>query len=75
MTEDEAKTKWCPLTRLAYGAGVNGSVTLNRDRYGQPFDEARCLGSRCMMWVADYVKSSTGKEGYCGIARSPERIR
>jgi len=48
MTEDEAKTKWCPMSRVQ-----SGDVAYNRYA-GTPPDvfptNSRCLGSACMMW-------------------------
>lgn len=59
MTEDEAKTKWCPMARHDTTAG-------NRVSYGAPGDgpapddycaEAAmrfpCIGSACMAWRLD----------------------
>lgn len=56
MTEDEAKTKWCPFSRyLSEGAGVN------RWKQSAPPEEphalnpvpCRCIGSDCMAWRID----------------------
>jgi hypothetical protein len=60
MTEDDAKTKWCPFTRMGLNAGAGG-VAVNRSlepvdepsRRDAPYsvyDETRCIGSGCMMW-------------------------
>jgi hypothetical protein len=59
MTEDEAKKKWCPFTRLLTvdkntGEPVSGSAAgYNR----MPFEfeqavlpSAVCIGSQCMAW-------------------------
>ena len=68
MTEDEAKTKWCPF---AIEASFN-RVGINRNLEGDPITP--CIGSSCMAWRwIDGEPSITGKpksmcEGYCGLA-------
>ena len=44
ITEEEAKTKWCPFTRVGNEAGCN--------RNGDDFFAAKpnCIGSACMAW-------------------------
>lgn len=72
MTEEEAKTKWCPMRRLTEIGHVRitnvdpGIHTLN------------CIGSACMMWRTDpFAKgmhvTAEGAwpeppDGYCGLA-------
>lgn len=69
MTEDEAKTKWCPVTAGATtGAGAVA---------------ARCIASACMAWRAleapsEPVRHTDGSltyakpgRGYCGLAGQP----
>lgn len=51
MTEEEAKTKWCPFARL--GSSTSGLGGLNR--FASPareadFEGTRCIGSACMAW-------------------------
>jgi hypothetical protein len=64
MTEDEAKTKWCPWARL----GLNQDVAVNRlidavaGGEDGVYDNTRCIGSGCMAW-----RMSAGK-GWCGMA-------
>lgn len=80
MTEDEAKTKWCPMSRVVSGdkeAGVVSAVAFNRTmnvgtvpvEIGYP-KGACCIGSGCMMWR--WGKPSMGPgypdHGYCGLA-------
>lgn len=68
MTEEEAKTKWCPFSRV----GIEGrsSVAVNRasgDGTGGPYDvveETRCIASACMAWRA----GNSSESGYCGLA-------
>lgn len=53
MTEDEAKTKWCPMARGQNWddrRSEDGSFTANRLQSGDPLAACLCLGSRCMMW-------------------------
>lgn len=86
MTEEEAKTKWCPMARDRDGAG-------NRVPYGDadadpvPQEYARneamvfpCIGSACMAWrwrngafpLPNDPPSISGRyEGYCGLAGHP----
>ena len=73
MTEDEAKTRWCPFARLNDGAG-------NYNRCG-PAANLECIGSACMTWRwSAYVTRSTNEattkepkidSGYCGLAGRP----
>ena len=48
MTEDEAKTKWCPkavvLESYAEKASFNVTIKDEQENFG------RCIGSACMAW-------------------------
>lgn len=59
MTEEQAKTKWCPMVRdigeLHYPAG-NAAIP-----YRNP-DWARCIGPECALWRRVYEK-----HGECGL--------
>jgi hypothetical protein len=63
MTEDEAKTKWCPAM---------AKESINR-RDGKE----TCIGSACMAWrwKMTWDETGTGVEenvhGYCGLAGEP----
>lgn len=47
MTEQEAKTKWCPFARV--GSETTGLGSINRDvRKVANFDSVHCIGSACM---------------------------
>jgi hypothetical protein len=75
MTEEEAKTKWCPAARHSYdestGPGWNtGNSPL-------------CQGSMCMAWrwkkrfgpdpdKPENITELPPTEGYCGLAGRPE---
>jgi hypothetical protein len=52
MTEDEAKTKWCPMARGPFFNGNLGAVvtTGNRTWEVEPKSGCLCLASDCMMW-------------------------
>ena len=77
MTEEEAKTKWCPMVR--FHKGMDGDVYCSRPTGTATDDSALCIASDCMMWrYVDYEyvipnsvpPSSKGKlEGYCGLAK------
>lgn len=78
MTEDEAKTKWCPMVRATMGSTL---FCTNRDGNlisGVIADfNVNCIGSACMMWrwhgavVAEgmpVVPNVPTLHGYCGLA-------
>ena len=79
MTEEEAKTKWCPHAIASHTnpRQHNGEVWLHN-----------CIGSACMAWrktgvakvenlhgqLVDRDIDGTGRwhyEGYCGLAGKP----
>ena len=81
MTETEAKTKWCPMVRIAVGDG--DYATANRGWVANPeglidTEMGRCIGSACMMWRwiedggANLEQYRNGEpyqqRGYCGLA-------
>ena len=76
MTEDEAKTKWCPMARFLDGDDIGGA---NRWRVtthdGLAHKECLCIGSDCMMWreVERVNKQSSDlyTVGYCGLGGTP----
>ncbi len=82
MTEDEAKSKWCPYTRV-------GDKAVNR--YFDDFpSHSYCIGSACMAWRWDCAgtvitldgmitvaqldrmkRQATPQHGFCGLAGKP----
>jgi len=44
MTEDEAKTKWCPYIQIAV---CDEGIADNRGNGGETFN---CIASKCMAW-------------------------
>ena len=60
MTEEEAKTKWCPMVRID---GSNMSMNIDD---GKADLLPTCVGSDCMMWRP--LRGKFGYSGYCGLA-------
>lgn len=88
ITEDEAKTKWCPLARTPnYIATDHGST--NRNLRGEPLATSLCIASACMAWrKVDQIGIGPNGEkrerdmdgrthwvdrGYCGAFGRPEK--
>lgn len=88
MTEDEAKMRWCPFARVAFGwvepvqsyqdAGQAVAASVNRKLLSA---ECNCLGSACMAWRTRVVSTTevdrNGEHvervlGYCGLAGCPD---
>lgn len=62
LTEKEARTKWCPFTRVKY---LNSEVSFNRykeNKDSHKVSGANCIASECMVWKP-YNKGS----GKCGL--------
>ena len=66
MTEEEAKTKYCPLLIAGFYAGAAGKESANTN----------CATSNCMMWETDYrIYIQDGEDrcesdgGHCGLAK------
>ncbi len=78
MTEDEAKTKWCPFVRRQFDYQT---VAVNRTaRVGQTDElphQALCIGSECMAWRKFTTLQINARHdedewmGYCGLAGKP----
>lgn len=69
MTEDEAKTKWCPMVRVdLYISNRDLSCVGNRSEHNTISD--RCIGSACMMWRPRLI-AGDAVGGHCGLAEKP----
>lgn len=79
MTEDEAKTKWCPQAAntkalISLSATVpamasnQATVAAVLEKVASEIGDAeKCIASGCMMWVEDTsVNSSSGARRICG---------
>lgn len=73
MTEDEAKTKWCPFVRFT--GTPSDDLVPNRSEGCE--DTTRCIASACMAWKESGCHSQDKKgnhvftpngHGYCGLA-------
>jgi hypothetical protein len=60
MTEEEAKTKWCPMVRDVHLSAASLNV-----------GSGYCKASACMMWR--WFPDSVYRDGYCGLADRPEQ--
>jgi hypothetical protein len=69
MTEDQANTKWCFMSRFTKLGGMDVS--------NQPIalksPDGNCIASHCMAWRWDDDKAKLG--GYCGLAETLLRVR
>ena len=67
-TEAEAAERWCPMVRAAHWPAPTAAT--NRSHQDEPNPvEARCIGSRCMMWR---WHGNQARDGYCGLAGRPQ---
>jgi hypothetical protein len=69
LTEEQAKTKWCPFTRV--GEQASGAAE------NRPDGSFNCIASNCMAWrwEAGSLVASVSRPGYCGLAGYPPRLR
>lgn len=75
MTEDEAKTKWCPFVR----SGDRGAIYQDTAK-GDVAPGIACIGSVCMAWRTVPKPEQVGAnpyimrtifDGFCGLAGKP----
>ena len=72
MTEDEAKTKWCPFVRIDFNQGIAWNNRASNSEIPDNNKIATCLGSECMAWRWEPHERVPGDdEGYCGLAGKP----
>ena len=83
MTEDEAKTKWCPYARLVSGGGAGFNRAAPPDIDAAPMISVAvcCIASECMAWrwepsdgdmARQYNNPNADRHGFCGLAGRPE---
>ena len=78
LTEEEARTKWCPEARVAIDAqGYSAANRFGDDGKSYLGSQTFCIGSACMAWrwslgdgIARVVNNST-LTGFCGKAGKP----
>lgn len=64
LTEEQAKTKWCPKV------GARGGD-------GRPTSQSKCLGSGCVWWrwtAEAPAPEVDDAEGFCGVAGAPFEV-
>lgn len=79
MTEEEAKTKWCPFVRFTSPTERAGWDWNRHKSHKGPNGEmlAFCLASKCMAWRWAKATDYDGEvlvsdlDGYCGLAGKP----
>ena len=71
VTEDEAKTMWCPFVRHAdvdiYTFNRGGGDNFLNEHPNNQGSVCNCIGSKCMAWR--WNPESGG--GYCGMGGAP----
>ncbi len=84
MTEEEAKTKWCPQMAM-HALACDETCRRKGEEYAPGIIAARCIGSACMAWrfgqwietetfnpqKIERVYTSDSGHGYCGLAGRP----
>lgn len=78
MTEDDAKTKWCPMARYGVrdnsgawtGTSHNRAILLDNDSENResPVTTIKCIGSDCMMWRQGQKRNPAWKPRHGMIA-------
>jgi len=74
MTEDEAKTKWCPETRFHVASGTvyhNRLIKTDDDTGSAKQNSANCIASDCACWVLEYLDAldDYSEHGRCGLIK------
>lgn len=77
LTEEQAKEKWCPNTRVSSPHGT-WNVSIRRESV----PHTRCIASQCMAWrfyvepiygdAGGYMGQRQTDKGYCGAFGVPK---
>jgi hypothetical protein len=60
MTEDEARTKWCPMFRASISVGpTDASEIVTNQDHNADHRLGRCLASGCMAWRHEFPSGET----------------
>ena len=70
MTEEEAKTKWCPEAHRRTTVVVHKDQLLNKQEMEEAVNRDNCIASDCMMWRWSNHRDDC-KIGYCGKGGKP----
>jgi hypothetical protein len=76
LTEEEAKTKWCPMVRFHVGGDdqcYDNKPQPTEQPYHARTESVFCIASDCMMWrwKWPYIEDND-TEGYCGLGSKEE---
>jgi hypothetical protein len=78
FTEEEAKTKWCPMVQKRITALFTDGQPDQRIKAEVADREDKCIASHCMIWRRekdiygdDYGKDIPDNRGYCGLGGTP----
>ncbi|AWJ93269.1 hypothetical protein Sp245p_25945 (plasmid) [Azospirillum baldaniorum] len=86
MTEEQARTKWCPHARQTGVTNRDGGMCATANRAGSEHygvENCNCIASGCMAWRWVRVRDDEGSEdggaailtqtyGFCGAFGKPE---
>lgn len=80
MTEEQAKTRWCPFVRFVFGATdypAGNRFDGDSETAADARSQSLCIASACMAWrvsiPADPGNSAYPKgDFYCGLAGVPQ---
>jgi hypothetical protein len=70
MLVAEAKTKWCPFTRVDHWGTIVNRIPAND---APILSGTQCVANECMMWRW-YSWGAEKQSGYCGLAARPEML-
>ena len=70
MTEEEARTKWCPHVRFVIDSELHAFIGNRFEKPSIYNDECLCIASECMLWLPDAGFQRTGNRGHCGLINS-----
>jgi hypothetical protein len=71
MTEQEAESKWCPMSRTRDKFSSTYGPSINRNHDGTIEDGCLCIASGCMMWRWARVRNDEFNPMHSMISMTP----